>query len=93
MPSDKCIWTLVEEFCDDHWTTSCGDIHPFEIDGKETAENMQYCCYCGKPMVKIVPQVNCDDCKFDGCEGCIQEDPDDFDCSLCAIADKMPEYT
>ena len=44
---DACDWSYDAD--DDTWDTACG--HRFTlIDGTPAQNQMNFCCYCGKPI-------------------------------------------
>jgi hypothetical protein len=47
-----CNWTNAEGF----WETECKNAFSIE-DGTPEQNRMNYCCFCGKPICTIIPDV------------------------------------
>ena len=45
-----CTWTHTDYCFEDCWETSCGNVWCL-IEGTPTENGMQFCPYCGKPLV------------------------------------------
>jgi hypothetical protein len=48
MEKEHCTWTENDEGC---WDTECDEMFIL-IDSTPEANNMNFCCYCGKPLVQ-----------------------------------------
>ncbi len=46
--ADVCHWL---DDCE-YWATDCGNAFSFIADGPKENQ-MNYCCYCGKPIVEV----------------------------------------
>lgn len=46
---EPCTWTQDN---DGNWWTTCKNAFTV-TDGSPTANKMQFCCYCGKPLVEV----------------------------------------
>lgn len=55
--SDKCYWEY-SDYCDSsYWETTCGN--SFVItDGKPSENDMYFCCYCGKKLIEVLPEID-----------------------------------
>jgi hypothetical protein len=45
----KCRWKPSEEFDNDNWESSCGNLFSFFADGPKE-NGFEFCPYCGKPI-------------------------------------------
>jgi len=48
--ADTCTWIQQDDGCD-YWESSCGGAFSFNDDGP-TANEMKFCCYCGKSLIE-----------------------------------------